>query len=68
MRAPNAARAAPASGGDPRKIEQLAGRLNFKDSLADALQQAKSLAALVGTIDPALVAGLAFALLAGPRQ
>jgi hypothetical protein len=69
MRAPKAARAAPAkAGGDPQQFEQLAGRLDFKNSLAEALRQAENLAALVGTIDPALVAGLTFVLIGGPRQ
>jgi hypothetical protein len=69
MCAPNVARAAPPNAdGDPQKIEQLPGRLDFKNSLAEALRQAENLAALVGTIDPVLVAGLAFVLLGGPRQ
>jgi hypothetical protein len=65
MRAPNAARAAPREAhGDPQKTEQLPGRLDFKNSLADVLQQVGNLAGLVSAMDPALVAGLAFALLA----
>jgi hypothetical protein len=69
MCASKTARAAPRDAhGDPQKIEQLPGRLDFKNSLAEALRQAENLAALVGTIDPALVAGLAFVLLGGPRQ
>jgi hypothetical protein len=67
--APNAARAAPArAGGDPQKTEQLPGRLDFKNSLADVLQQVRNLVGLVSAMDPALVAGLAFALLGGARQ
>jgi hypothetical protein len=37
-------------------------------SLAEALRQAGNLAGLVSTMDPALVAGLAFVLLGGPRE
>jgi hypothetical protein len=69
MRAPNAATAAPRDErGDPRKFEPLARRLEFKNVLAAALRQAENLAALMGGIDPALVAGLLFALMGGPRR
>ncbi|MGO9427595.1 hypothetical protein [Rhodoblastus sp.] len=69
MASSHTARVAPRDAhGDPQKIEQLAGRLDFKHSVAEALRKAENLAALVGEMDPALVAGLAFALLGGPRQ
>lgn len=55
-------------GDDPRTIEQLPGRLDFKNSLVATVRRAESLCALIGAIDPALVVGLAFALIGGPRQ
>jgi hypothetical protein len=59
MRASKSTRAAPPDADSaPQKIELLAGQLDFKNLLAEALRQAENLAALVGTIDPALVAGL----------
>jgi hypothetical protein len=69
MRASKAARAAPRDAdGGPWKVFGVATLNACETSLAEALRQAENLAALVGTIDPALIAGLAFALLGGPRH
>jgi hypothetical protein len=65
----HAARAAPPrdADGDPQKIEQLPGQLNFKNSLDDALRQVKTFAALFASIDPAALVALAFLILEGAR-
>ncbi len=67
MRASKATRAAPPDAdGDPQKIELLAGQLDFKNSLAEALRQAENLAALVGAIDPAQLIALSAFVSGGP--
>jgi hypothetical protein len=70
MRAPREGRAAPASGSDPRKIEQLAGPLNFKATATLTAVQSNFVEQFCG-IDPAMLSSVAASLalqIGGPRD
>lgn len=51
----------------PKKIEQLPGRLNSKNSLLAALRQAKTFAAFFASVDPAVLTALGVLLWEGAR-
>jgi hypothetical protein len=63
MAPPIAAKAAPESGGDPQKIERLAGPLDFQNTAILQL----NFVARVCAIDPALLASFAALVFAGVR-
>lgn len=69
MRGPKTARAAPAKADrDPRNVEQLCGPLNSRNSLWNALEQTKNLAATLAAIDPAALVAIGALFLGEARR